>query len=138
MFNLFGQLTGNMTGQIEIEMAACCCSECGVPYTIPSKLQQSLRQSHNTFYCPNGHRQYYPGKTALEKAKETIKEQEERMAGEVAKRLQTEKLLEQERKNNAASKKKLDRVAKGVCPCCNRSFVNLQRHMATQHPDHKK
>ena len=26
------------------------------------------------------------------------------------------------------------RVGNGVCPCCNRQFVNLQRHMATQHP----
>ena len=28
------------------------------------------------------------------------------------------------------------RVANGVCPCCNRTFVNLQRHMHTKHPDY--
>lgn len=28
-----------------------------------------------------------------------------------------------------------NRIAKGVCPCCNRSFVNLGKHMAGQHPD---
>lgn len=28
-----------------------------------------------------------------------------------------------------------NRVAKGVCPCCNRSFTNLAKHMAGQHPD---
>jgi hypothetical protein len=22
-----------------------------------------------------------------------------------------------------------------VCPCCNRSFQNLRRHMATKHPE---
>ena len=26
------------------------------------------------------------------------------------------------------------RAAAGVCPCCNRTFVELQRHMATKHP----
>lgn len=26
------------------------------------------------------------------------------------------------------------RVSCGVCPCCNRSFENLRRHMASQHP----
>lgn len=26
------------------------------------------------------------------------------------------------------------RAAAGVCPCCTRSFQNLQRHMASQHP----
>jgi hypothetical protein len=30
------------------------------------------------------------------------------------------------------------RVANGVCPCCHRSFVNLHRHMAGQHPDYTK
>ncbi len=27
------------------------------------------------------------------------------------------------------------RISCGVCPCCDRTFQNLQRHMATQHPD---
>jgi Fe-S oxidoreductase len=27
------------------------------------------------------------------------------------------------------------RVANGVCPHCNRTFQNLARHMASQHPD---
>lgn len=25
-------------------------------------------------------------------------------------------------------------VSKGVCPCCNRQFANLHRHMTTEHP----
>lgn len=24
----------------------------------------------------------------------------------------------------------------GVCPCCNRSFTNVRRHMTSQHPDY--
>lgn len=28
-----------------------------------------------------------------------------------------------------------NRVANGVCPCCNRHFENLERHMKGQHPD---
>lgn len=28
-----------------------------------------------------------------------------------------------------------NRIAKGVCPCCQRSFQNLKRHMESQHPD---
>lgn len=48
--------------------------------------------------------------------------------------------LEAERRAHAATKGQLTktrkRVAGGVCPCCNRSFVNLGRHMAGQHPDY--
>ena len=32
--------------------------------------------------------------------------------------------------------KQLKRIHKGVCPCCNRSFTNLKRHMETKHPEH--
>jgi len=32
--------------------------------------------------------------------------------------------------------KERKRVGNGTCPCCNRSFTNLQRHMATKHPHH--
>lgn len=30
------------------------------------------------------------------------------------------------------------RIANGVCPCCNRHFVNLERHMTGKHPDYTK
>lgn len=30
------------------------------------------------------------------------------------------------------------RLAGGVCPCCNRSFVSLAKHMANQHPDYQE
>lgn len=28
------------------------------------------------------------------------------------------------------------RAAPGLCPCCNRSFVGLSRHMKTKHPQY--
>jgi len=61
------------------------------------------------------------------------------------------KRLEQERnraRNQAAAERRSKnaikghhtrtkkRVAAGVCPCCNRSFENLGRHMKHQHPDY--
>ena len=27
------------------------------------------------------------------------------------------------------------RASAGVCPCCNRSFQNLRRHMGNKHPE---
>ena len=29
-----------------------------------------------------------------------------------------------------------NRVKNGVCPCCNRTFVNLLRHMKSKHPEY--
>lgn len=30
------------------------------------------------------------------------------------------------------------RIANGVCPCCHRTFQNLARHMAGQHPAYEE
>ena len=48
-------------------MAKETCVECGIEFTLPDEFQRKLRQCHNTFFCTNGHRQYYPGKTDEEK-----------------------------------------------------------------------
>jgi uncharacterized Zn finger protein (UPF0148 family) len=48
------------------------CFKCGVVFAIPDILQAELRMTHGTFYCPNGHGQYFPAKSDLEKANEEI------------------------------------------------------------------
>lgn len=43
------------------------CCNCGIPFGLTEDHQKRLRQTHEWFYCPNGHHQHYPGKTAEEK-----------------------------------------------------------------------
>jgi hypothetical protein len=38
-------------------------------------------------------------------------------------------------KERQATKRLKQRVAAGVCPCCNRTFTNLAEHMAGQHAE---
>lgn len=40
------------------------------------------------------------------------------------------------RAEKGAKTKLKKRIAKGACPCCNRHFVNLQRHIEGQHPEY--
>ena len=42
------------------------------------------------------------------------------------------------RASRAEDKKAIVWVSGGACPCCNRSFENLARHMATKHKDYVK
>lgn len=51
------------------------CAECGIDFCMPTAHHQRLRESHETFYCPNGHRNHYPGKTDKEKRIETLERQ---------------------------------------------------------------
>lgn len=110
------------------------CYKCAVLFAFPYELQQSLLKDHSReFYCPNGHSQHYIGKTEAEKERERAERAERRLAN-ANDDLQVERLSHRSTKGQLTKTKK--RVANGVCPCCNRSFADLGRHMAGQHPDY--
>lgn len=109
------------------------CVSCGTPYAVEATLWQKLKDYGGRFYCPNGHSQSYTT-PELQKAQQRIKSLE-------AWSKTQENQIQQEKYQHAATKGKLtkfkNRVAAGVCPCCNRTFQNLQRHMTGQHPNYK-
>jgi hypothetical protein len=116
------------------------CAQCGGHIALSENLERCLRESHESFYCPIGHRQFFPALSDTEKLRKALHaaELEKTRLTQQAKESQEAsdrnaiKLAMAERE--AARVKK--RVAAGVCPCCNRTFVQLQRHMKTKHPDH--
>lgn len=55
------------------------CCTCHVQYKITAEHQQQLMQSHETFYCPNGHSLYFPGETEEEKLKKQLEAKERDM-----------------------------------------------------------
>lgn len=115
------------------------CVDCGVLFAIPVSLQNKLKETHRNFYCPNGHDQHYVGKTEAQQLAEKL-ETEKRNTAFWREREQTQREYrehaEHQRdayKGHTTRLKK--RVAKGKCPCCSNTFVNLRAHMAKQHPD---
>lgn len=108
------------------------CCNCGVLFAMPKYLQVKLRENREYFYCPNGHQQHYTGKSEAEEQRERA----ERLATQVK---QMGNRLETEKRSHSATKGKVtklkNRIANGVCPCCNRTFANLGKHMANQHPE---
>lgn len=104
------------------------CITCGIIFAVPKGFQDQRRQDHKSFCCPNGHEQQYSSKSEAEKVRDELKRKEQELADEVRRRIAAQ--------NEIASKdKQLKRLTNGVCPCCNRSFHNLQQHMKKQHPE---
>jgi ssDNA-binding Zn-finger/Zn-ribbon topoisomerase 1 len=136
--------TKTITYESELVVETCC--NCGVPFAIHRPQYERLLESGDRFYCPAGHPQHYTRRENLDKQIEDLKRklrvaeedtrywnqeaEEQAAAATVAKR------------QAAAAKGQLTKVKKrvgnGACPCCNRQFVNLQRHMATKHPEYKE
>lgn len=54
----------------EFEVLTC---TCGVTYALPKEFITNRKDDHETFYCPNGDRRYYPQKSDEEKLKEQLK-----------------------------------------------------------------
>lgn len=107
------------------------CATCGLRYAADTQWVRDRREDHLTFYCPNGHSQWFPGETEAEKLKRKLAEQAAQLDAARREALSKGSMLSAERTKN---KNLRQRIKNGVCPCCTRSFANLKRHMETKHP----
>jgi hypothetical protein len=129
---LLNNVSGNKVTEI-IEFIVEDCIHCGISFMMPSSLKKQLKSNGHTFYCPNGHTMVYRQNPTEEELK--IKELERKLQSEKnAYNVMTNTMLD-ERKKARQLKTQLNRVHKGVCPCCNRTFINLQNHMKNKHPE---
>jgi DNA repair exonuclease SbcCD ATPase subunit len=105
------------------------CANCGIPFGVTDDKQQRLRDTGDSFYCPNGHSNVY-NKSTISKLREDVqREKSAREQAEAHSREWRNKFdLERKEKNRLHK-----RIHGGVCPCCNRHFVNVERHMKSKH-----
>lgn len=119
------------------------CCNCKTQFWLPDELNTAASASRGPkgiqFYCPYGHGQHY---LIGESEEDKLRRERDRLAQRVAQRddeIQRQREMREaaERRASAARgqvTKIKNRVGHGVCPCCNRTFENLARHMAHQHP----
>lgn len=127
-----------------VTMETITCISCGIPFAVPSEYKSHLQSSQESFYCPNGHSQRY-AKSTEEILKERLEKQKQEHEAAVERLRRNIQWANHDRDNAIRQRtaikgqmtKLKNRVKNGVCPCCNRTFQNLQQHMATQHPDFK-
>ena len=118
------------------------CIRCGVWHTIPALSYESDLRLGGYHYCPNGH--CYGWKTGTEQAEqEAIRRERDLLRQQIA-RVEDERsaawrvaadATAARKKAEGELKRNLNRAGAGVCPCCNRSFVALTRHMKSRHPE---
>ena len=103
------------------------CPTCGVIYGFNAAYEERRRADGKSWHCPNGHSISF-GKSNTDRLREAE-----------AREVHLKDQLAAATRNEEAARSELlrvrSRIANGVCPCCRRSFDNVRRHMATQHPD---
>lgn len=64
--------------EFKIELDVIECAECSIHFAIPKVYKNNRLEDHKTFYCPNKHGNYYPGKSEIEKLSEKFSRLEQR------------------------------------------------------------
>ena len=115
------------------------CANCGVMFAMPKKMLAERREDGASFYCPNGHSLVFKATEAqrLRKQLESTQQQVQQAYGYATHERDQRQAAE---RSNAALRgvitKTKKRAAAGVCQCCNRTFQDVARHMANQHPNY--
>lgn len=120
------------------------CSACGIVYAVPEDFNVCCKRDKKTFYCPNGHAQVYGENEAdlirreRDRLKQILAQRDDEICAAADRTIAYRNAAERERRRANGYKGHAARITKrakgGVCPCCNRHFEALQRHMATKHP----
>lgn len=117
------------------------CYRCNAPFAMSEELHTAAMERREAFqfYCPNGHGQHY---VTGESEKDKLRRERDRLAQRVAEYQEywqdaSKRAEAAERRVSAARgqiTKLKKRASNGVCPCCNRTFADLARHMHSKHP----
>lgn len=114
------------------------CGVCGIAFGVTKDFNdRCIEDSGKSFFCPNGHSLSYTT-SKIDRLKDELSRQTEARARDLAAHARTRECLEnakhQIRAQKAAKTRLKNRIKNGVCPCCNRTFKDLARHMGSQHP----
>lgn len=127
---------------VELTLETITCGGCGSTFGVDSVRYARYRERGEAVRCPNPKCPWdsmVPKESEANRLKKQLLAEAARADRANEARRWAEEAAEREKRRHAATKGKLTkerkRVGKGVCPCCNRSFDNLRRHMETKHPE---
>lgn len=118
------------------------CAACKTLHAFSDPIYRAMmeRVGEMAVHCPNGHQWVFAkGETDLDK----MRRERDRLAQAIAQRddeiTRQRDLRKHAERSAIAYKGKVtrlkNRASVGLCPCCNRSFQDLARHMAGKHPE---
>src|SRR5215813_5831279 len=109
------------------------CGTCGISFAVPTCWLEERRDRgahEGRFYCPNGHCRVFR-ESELDRVRRDLARAKEAAAWHEHRAQEKDRQLVATR---GQLTKMRNRIERGVCPDCKRSFTNLRRHMETKHP----
>jgi hypothetical protein len=117
------------------------CYTCKSEIWLPDALYEAAQHGRGKveFFCPYGHAQVFAvGETEEQKLRRERDRLTQRLAEKDDEIRRQRELREGTERQLSATRGVVtrikNRVGHGVCPCCNRTFQDLSRHMSSKHP----
>lgn len=114
------------------------CGKCGGVFALNAEFVNNARDNKGGYTCPYCLTYWSWSESEADRLRKQIEEKSRELTAQKCETLRQQNLKEIEIKTREAAERKLKRVAKGVCPCCKRTFPNLARHMETKHSEQLK
>jgi hypothetical protein len=123
------------------------CPTCGILFAWPEDFHRNVRQAGKArcWYCPVGHVIQWDTSEADEirrerdRLKQQLAQKDDTIRDWIATANNQRDRANRERNRANGYKGHATRITKrakaGICPCCNRHFTQLERHMTSKHPD---
>lgn len=121
------------------------CWKCKCEVWIPDALYEAAQKTkHDSrpigFYCSYGHHAVF---VAGETDEQKLRRERDQLAQRIAQKddyiREVSEAREAAERRAAAARGQVTKLKKragaGVCPCCNRTFLALQKHMTQKHPE---
>lgn len=113
------------------------CASCSIQYAITEEKMADLRKTGETFYCPNGHKNFY-----RDNENDQARRERDRLKQENARLAEAAEFARRDRdvatRQASAARGQVTRLknaaAAGACPCCDRRYTHLRKHMDKHHP----
>jgi len=138
-------MTQTMTSTgVTLQVTSCCV--CGTEFAVPLAMLRARQESGGDLYCPSGHCLTWNETEVKELRRQLAGEQQKvNMEREYVRCERLRRMAEQERHEHTKRRlsatqgvvtKTKKRVGGGACPCCNRFFPKLRKHMKSKHPEY--
>jgi phage/plasmid primase-like uncharacterized protein len=127
------------TVTLQVQLTQINCGVCGGVYAITERYRAHKEKNAGTWHCPycrNGWGYHETEEDRLRKQLGQKIAENDQLDAELRQKKADLEHAERRRRAEKGQKTRLiNRIAKGICPCCNQEFSDLQQHMIELHPE---
>lgn len=120
-----------------VDLSQIDCGHCGGTYAISERVRAYHEEHGSSWHCPYCATGWGYAKGRVQALEQELVRERARVQSALSREAEAIKRATAAEAKEAQAEREAKRLHRraqaGVCPCCNRTFANVARHMATKH-----